>query len=238
MQLIQKQEWMLQRYLNDVVRALEPDTNARTAEKAIARLRGRIEGQLRAKDGAITEETVQQLPASLGSPAAVARDLLAETGADQSDRKWLGVCGWIAEKFDLPPWFICGVVFLIGLGTGPYALFAYATAYLFLRFAGALSKPGRIRWFMLVGRPILTIIYSLALFAGTKYALQGVNYARDRWLKRPLPDLGQWGWYFNQQGTMLFWTLVMALSLAVLGSLPIAGGWGITLFFPGNWPNV
>jgi hypothetical protein len=51
----------------------------------------------------------------------------------------------------------------------------------------------------------------------------------ETWAKRPVPDTGQWGWYLQQQGSLLFWTLFLSLPVALLGALPMAGGWDRTL---------
>lgn len=237
MRLTQKQEWLLDRYLNEVARALEGDAEPKVIDRALARVRGRVEGYLRGEgDGVLSDETVREAVRKTGPSAAVAREILDAARADafrgpesSPNRRWLGVCHWAAERFGMPPFAVRAMVFLIGLVTAPVALLAYAGAYLWLAGTGTLPAAGHLRPLRLAWRTSATLLAAVGMYLGAKYAYEGMAFAMDNWAKRPVPELGQWGWYLEQQGSLLFWALFLSLPVALLGALPMAGGWDRTL---------
>jgi phage shock protein PspC (stress-responsive transcriptional regulator) len=237
MRLTQKQEWLVDRYLHEVMRALEGDTEPKVIDRAVARVRGRVEGYLRGEgDGILSEETVREAIRKTGQPAVVAREILeaaraeAERGPESSpNRRWLGVCHWAAEKFSMPPWAVRTMAFIMGLVAAPLALMAYAGLWFWLSTTGALPPAGRLRPLRLAWRLAATVLVAVGLQMGAKYTFKGLAFAMENWAKRPVPQLGQWGWYLEQQGSLLFWTLFLSLPVALLSALPMAGGWDRTL---------
>ena len=237
MRLTQKQEWLVDRYLSEVMRSLEGDAGPKIIDSAVARVRGRIEGYLRGEgEGVLSDETVREAIRRTGSPDAVAREVLAAARAEANrspesspNQRWLGVCHWAAERFGMPPGVVRFMVVLIGLVTAPLALLAYAAAYLWLSTTGALPATGHLRRLRLVWRLAATLLVAVGLHLGAKYTFKGVAFAMEHWAKRPVPELGQWGWYLGQQGSLLFWALFLSMPVALLGALPMAGGWDRTL---------
>ncbi len=237
MRLTQKQEWLVGRYLNEVMRALEGDTEPRVIDRAVARVRGRVEGYLQGEgDGILSDETVREAIRRTGSPESVAREILAvaqaeaDRGPESSpNRRWLGVCFWMSEQSGLPPWAVRLMALMLGLATGPLALTVYAGVWFWLRATGALPAGGRLRPVRLAWRLAVTVLVSVALYLGAEYAYKGLVFAMITWAKRPVPETGPWGWYLQEQGTLVFWTLLLCLPVALLGGLPMAGGWDRTL---------
>ncbi len=237
MRLTQKQEWLIDRHLHEVARALEGDTEPKVIDRAVARVRGRIEGCLRGEgDTILSDETVREAIRKTGQPEVVAREILAAARADAArgsesspNRRWLGVCHWAAERSGLPPYAVRAMVLLLGLVTAPLALAAYALVWFWLRAVGALPDAGRLRPVRLVWRLAITVFLAVALYLGAKYGFRALAFAMENWAKRPVPELGQWGWYLQEQGSLLFWTLFLTLPVALLGALPMAGGWDRTL---------
>lgn len=237
MRLTQKQEWLIDRHLQEVARALEGDTEPKVIDRAVARVRSRIEGCLRAEGGGIlADEAVREAIRKTGQPDAVAREVLAAAQADAArgpesspNRRWLGVCYWAADRSGMPPRMVRLIALLAGLVAAPLALLAYAGGYFWLRATGALPEPGRLRPLRLAWRVAATVLVAVALYLGAKYGFKGLAFAMEEWARRPVPELGQWGWYMQQQGSLLFWTLFLTLPVALLGALPMAGGWDRTL---------
>lgn len=237
MRLTQKQEWLIDRYLNEVARALEGDTEPKVIDRAVARARGRVEGYLRGEGGGIlSDETVREAIRRTGTAQEVAREILsaaraeAERGPESSpNRRWLGVCFWASERTGLPPWSVRLMVFMLGAVTGPLALTAYSAVYLWLRVNGSLPATGRVQPLRMAWRMAVTTVAAVALYLGAKYAFAGMSYAMTVWAKRSVPEMGQWGWYLQEQGSLLFWALFVALPVVFAGSLPMAGGWDRTL---------
>ena len=202
MRLTQKQEWLIDRHLHEVARALEGDTEPKVIDRAVARVRGRIEGCLRGEgDTILSDETVREAIRKTGQPEVVAREILAAARADAArgsesspNRRWLGVCHWAAERSGLPPYAVRAMVLLIGLVTAPVALLAYAGVWFWLHGAGALPMAGRLRPLRLVWRLAVTVFVAVALYLGAKYTFRGLVFAMETWAKRSVPELGPWGW--------------------------------------------
>ena len=150
MRLTQKQEWLIDRYLHEVARALEGDTEPKVIDRAVARARGRVEGYLRGEgEGILSDETVREAIRRTGTPQDLAREILAAARAEAArgpesspNRRWLGVCFWASERTGLPPWSVRLMVFMLGVATGPVALTAYSAVYLWLRMTGGAARDG------------------------------------------------------------------------------------------------
>lgn len=237
MRLTQKQEWLIDRHLNEVARALEGDTEPKIIDRAVARVRGRIEGCLRGEgDGVLSDETVHEAIRKTGAPAVVAREILAAAKAEAArgpesspNRRWLGVCFWAADRFGMPASAVRLMVLMIGLVTAPLALLVYAGVWFWLSSTGALPAAGRLRPLRLLWRLTATLLVAVGIYLGAKYAFKALAFAMVTWAKRPVPETGQWGWYLNEQGSLLFWALFLSLPVALLSALPMAGGWDRTL---------
>jgi phage shock protein PspC (stress-responsive transcriptional regulator) len=237
MRLTQKQEWLIGRHLHEVARALEGDTEPMVIDRAVARVRGRIEGCLRGEgDGLLSDETVREAIRKTGQADVVAREILSQAQADAArwpesspNRRWLGVCYWAANRSGVPPRAVRAIALLVGVLAAPVALLAYAAGYFWLLTMGSLPEAGRLRPVRLAWRIAVTLVVAAGLYLGANYAFKGLSFAMDNWAKRPVPDLGEWGWYLQEQRSLLFWTLFLTLPVALLGALPMAGGWDRTL---------
>ena len=242
MQLTQKQAWLIDRYLRSVAVVADPSVDAAAVDRLLARLRRQIEGELaRLDENSRTDEAVRDAILRVGPAEKAVQSLLtpkespaptapkpATAAVPSSNARWLGVCDYYAERLQAPAWAVRTIVLLLGLGTGPLAWTAYGLVFLGLRLTGKLPGPP-IRWGRLIGYPLLLGLVIGLLYAGARYVLIFAAYAMDTWLKKPMPPIGEWGWFIDEQHVMLVWAGLLIVPLACLGALPMAGGWDKTL---------
>lgn len=235
MQLTQKQEALVEQYLRDLVRAMEP-ADEREADRVQAWARGRIEGALAQAGPAPRDADVAAAVGGMGPPEEALRLCRSRRPAPVArarragpEPRWLGVCAWLADQTALPPWALRLAAFLLGLLLGPLALALYGLCFIGLRVAGRIPGAPPVRWFRLAWHLASLAAVALMLHFGADYALRGMEYGMNVLLKRPMPELGEWGWFMAWRGRMLALCLLAALPAGLVGGLPAANGWDGTL---------
>lgn len=237
MQLTPHQEGLIAGYLREV--SLLVDSAASSADRE-AGLR-RIESELRDKlarlggDGELNDETVIAAIRALGPAEEQARKTTLPKGAAgellraTEDRVWLGVCAGWAHRSGIEPWIIRTAMIVVGICATPLAVLAYLGGYaeLYIKTQKQVTAPPN--YFQMALRGGLAFGAALLLFYGTGYFLDAVAWAYEFGLKRPLPSLGQWGWYFQRDDAYVFWAIVYAVPIAVLSGAPLSNGWDYSL---------
>ncbi len=236
MQLTQKQESIITRFLRDVAIHFESSLPKRTRERALRRLETKVDRALDAlRDDALTDTHVEGVLRQLGSPEQLALDLtggrepVTAQAKPERNRLWLGVCAELADRGGFPAWQVRLLAVLAGLVTGPLALVAYIGGFVAIYLSAAPAERPHINVLRLAGRAGGTFLIAIALNTGTSYALQFIYFAHEQYLKRPVPALGEWGWIEAESGSMLFWAVVLGVPLAVLSGLPLANAWDYSL---------
>lgn len=238
MQLTQRQEWQIERRVREIDSALArrvgPQSRARDA--AVARLRGRIEGELaRFGDATVTDGQVEEVLGRLGAPEDTAESLLrgvsqrTPEGAPPAEPRWLGVCLALSREWGMPLLGIRAAFSAAGLVAAPLALSAYAGAYFYFRARGAHGDRPQIRWVRLAWGVLITLAVCVLLHLGGGQALRGMHWLMDVVVKRPMPELGEWGWFVRERGTLMALALFCAVPASFLGGLPMVNGWDTTL---------
>ncbi len=291
MELTQKQELYIARYLRAVADALAGQLGEKQTERALVRLRARIEEQIGGSRASLPQdvdvlnalrrmgapenqaavlarvwgggpagaapsqprseaispgeeqptpvaaprETIpQQLklpeletaaaPSPIRADASVDADKAAPTKA-----VWLGVCGRLAQDLGWPTWALRTLIFFLGLTTGPAALVVYMVVYFWLLTSARIYPTPPLHPLRMILRPILTTLAAVLIHLGAVYAIKGIYFIHEAYLKRPAPDLSEWAWFEAEAGRMLFWTLVVLLPTALLSALPLANSWDYSL---------
>jgi phage shock protein PspC (stress-responsive transcriptional regulator) len=237
MKLTEQQESLISRYTDELAGQLEKRLPEADRRRMLYRFRRELNAALEATGRETPEDTdVLMLLKQRGTPAEAAVRLIArhseETPAMNlpapEKRVWLGVCAALADRFDMPARTVRIGAVVAGLLTGPLALILYTAIYLTLYFTGAKEQP-RIAWLRVLWRAAVTFIIALALHHGGRYAVQLIYKAHELLLKRPVPSLGEWGWLEWQSGSMLFWTILIAVPFAILSGMPLANAWDYSL---------
>lgn len=238
MRLTDRQERAVERAVEAVSRALarRADITAAARERAVARLRGRIEGALARFGVAVTDGQVEGVLAEYADAEAAAAALMSAErfsgprAGDLGDPRWLGVCLHFAERSGIPPWALRAAAVAAGVVAAPAALTAYAVLYFILRLGGAFAEEQpRIRWFRLAAGVLAGGVVCAALHVAAGYALFGVEWALREGLKQEMPPLGGWGWFVEERTLLFAGTLACAVPAFVLGGLPMVNGWDATL---------
>lgn len=144
--------------------------------------------------------------------------------------QWLGVCGGLAEHWGLDPTLVRLGAVTLGLLMGPFALFAYLAAYSALSVQtpqAALPRPNGWRVMRAVAS---TVSSALALFLVVQLLVWVVLRTHDVLMEPVQVGIPHpWNWFAGYGGVLLFWTVLTAAPLAILGALPLAGQWDSTL---------
>lgn len=228
MQLTQRQEALITRHLRDVARDMDTNVPEKQRERALERLQRRIYRHL----GALEQEVVgdADVLAVLDEMDLSQEEILPT--ADQAPvgprAVWLGVCARLAERFGLHPWAVRAVALVLGI-TGPLVVIAYLIGFVELYLATDRAKRPRIAVFRVVFRPLAVFVAAMALHLATGYLIALIFRLHEEYLNRAIPVLGEWGWLQENEGDLLFWTLVAALPLAVLSGMPLANAWDHSL---------
>lgn len=236
MRLTQKQEALITRYLRDVLALLDEKLPDAARERGMTRLQARIKHELLglAKDP-IADADVQAMLNRLGDPARQAAAINPQRPTTETltpakdDRIWLGVCGGIADYLDVSPRVVRGLALLLGVSTGPLSIFVYLVVYTWLYWAAAPGEAPRIRKALVLWRALSTFLIALALHAGSTYSVRLIYFAHTQYLKRAIPELGDWGWLQVRAGELFFWSVAICVPLAVLSALPLANAWDYSL---------
>lgn len=238
MQLTQKQEWLIERRVRETGAALSRRVSpgSRAEEAALARLRGRIEGELaRFGDATVTDAQVEEVLRRLGTPDETVESLLrgvrapGPEGAPPAEPRWLGVCQSLCPDGGASLLGVRAALVAAGLFAAPLALSAYAGAYFYQRARGAFEEPPQIGWFRLAWGVFITLAVCVLLHLAGGQALRGMDWVMDAVVKRPMPELGDWGWFVRERGMLMVLALACALPASFLGGLPMVNGWDATL---------
>lgn len=259
MKLTQSQGALIADYLRDVAAAIDSGLARAQRDQALNRLRTDIYRDLEefAKDR-LDDQDVQSVldrfgPAEIQARAASPRTAKrSQSLLDQKGRVWLGVCGGLAAKLGVDSWIVrlvCGMLGLagpvlsvltvvslrdfssitLGLFTLSASLTGYLVIYACLYLASDRDAAPRIQPSPILLNVAATVLIVLALHVGTAYFIDLLRYVHSEFLRRPMPPLGQWGWIEAQASSMAFWTLACCVPLAVLGGLPLANHWNVSL---------
>ncbi|MBI2433042.1 MAG: PspC domain-containing protein [Candidatus Hydrogenedentes bacterium] len=236
MKLTQRQESLITRYLRDVAIQLDQDLPETEREQGLGQVQKRIDRELRSLDKpAVEDADVEAVLERLGTPARQAsilsprRDPRRVLMLGRDNVIWLGVCSGVAARTDLDPWIVRAFAVVLGLPvfTAPVVVTVYIALYLYMRRnSGRLAPLDTLR---IVGRGAGTFLIALALHAGCGYLLRLVDFLYGYYLKRELPNVGEWGWLQANRDEYFFYAFMVSVPLAVLSALPLAGGWDYTL---------
>jgi phage shock protein PspC (stress-responsive transcriptional regulator) len=233
MKLTTTQEALVNRYLRDVALHLDGTISPTAREEGLNRLQRRIERELyglgkQTLDDGDVHTVLDKLGPSSQHAAQMAPKKSLAGGMGDQQRIWLGVCANIADLTGAERWAVRTGAVVAGVLTGPLALLAYIGFYLHMYYRGSYSMP-RIDTFRVVLRAIATIVIAFLLHAGTTWILAMIHYLHEQAAKRPVPEVGEWGWITNRMDDYLFFALVTAVPFAVLSALPVAKGWDYSL---------
>ena len=226
MELTPKQESLIIRYLREVARHMDDSAPRRTRERGLAKLRGSIDRELAGlAQGQVQDADVAAVLALFGSPAEQAEALAddVKTTEDRArqgrdDRVWLGVCAEAAERMEASPLAVRVVAVAAGVITGPLAVFLYIGLYAFFQLNGPRPLTPPVDKTRLAVRAGGALLAAVALNVLCGYAIQLIYHLHERFLNRPVPGLGEWGW-----------ALVVCVPLAALSGLPLARAWDHSL---------
>lgn len=203
-------------------------------EQGLAQLQRRISRELQGLNKDVLEDMdVETVLERLGPPARHAsilsprRDPRRVLMLSREKTVWLGVCSGVAARTDLEPWVVRVLSGLIGAVTGPMALLAYIAAYLYMRRNSGRVQP--LDTLRIVGRGAGTFLLALVLHVGSGYLLRLVYFVHEQYLKRPVPEVGQWDWLEASRDEYFFYAIMVSVPLAVLSALPLAKGWDYTM---------
>lgn len=253
MHLTQKQESLISQYLRDLSRRLDSSLPEKVRDRSLRHVQTRIYHDLeRLNSSAISDDDVLRVlrHAATGNadttqssapvrtvetPDTTAETLVPPPQAPLRGRArdpkpiWLGVCAHNAERIGLETWMVRLGLILLGLCTGPFAVFVYLAG--FAEYYVSLPEKQRppIAWPRLAVRGAVPVIVLVALRWGANQALVLIAYGHERIFKEAMPSLGEWDWFRFQEGTYFFLAFVSVLPLAVLSGLPLANAWGHSL---------
>ncbi len=257
MQLTQKQESLISRYLRDLAVQLGDTVPEKTRDRHLRQLQTRIYKELEAlPTNAISDEDVvsvlrrampqgQASPASpkpaLTQPRAINRQSAGVNAAPNRVHAapppesttapiWLGVCAFNAERFGLSPWMVRLFAVICGLVTGPVAVFFYLAAYAEFYVSSDRKDRPAIAYGQLALRAAAPLAVAIGLRWGAFKLLDLIAYGHQMAFSEALPPLDrQWNWLANNEDTLFFllWTSVIPLS--ILSGLPLANAWGHSL---------
>lgn len=239
MELTHRQERLIARYLNDVGDEVG-DVSDALRERLLRRLKLRIYRQLReCGHSSVQDEDVDSVLARLGNPAGVAMELLhAKGGAaglvlSADDRRWLGVCGGLAEYLGVESGTVRLIAVVLGLCipgiSGPIVLAAYLILYFEMYFASTGLDVPRIDKARVASYTLGTLAAAVAFDIGARLVLAGSAKAYVRLMEaEALPLLGRWDWLRYEAPFLLFCVLALLTPIAVLSGLPLANKWDQT----------
>lgn len=235
MMFTQRQQMLIARYLRQVADALG-DVSDDTRDQVLRRVKNRITSSLGKVGGVVADEDIEATLAGLGAPEEQAHESARRPGGHSGlnlaveNRRWLGVCGGIAEYLGLNATAVRTFFLLLGV-TGPVIVIVYLALYAELYMTSPEdSRIPRIDFLRLLGRTITPLIAAIALHVGVRELFRLLRYAYERFAGLgPVPELGQWEWLPHNASFLLFCTLSLCLPLAVLSGLPVTNEWDRTL---------
>jgi len=237
MQLTQKQEWLVARYLREVGNALG-DVSDAVREQALGRIDARIHRKLNglvSRNAQVRDEDVQRVLRELGAPAAQAAEAvegLRTPGAcvlAPDDRKWLGVCGGLARYLGVEARWVRAAFLLLGV-TGPIILIIYLGLYVEMYVHSDPAGVPRVDKGRLIKHVLAAVGAIISLHVGAQLLVWGALEAHNRISGlAPLSGLGRWDWLRVNASFFLFCAIVNLAPLSALSGLPLANRWDQTL---------
>lgn len=233
MALTEKQQQRISRYLRDVNEHLDgvDETIRSQAERKVRR---RIDEELkRYGDAVVKDDAVESVLSSLGSPARQASihrpgpAVAAAWAPVKEDRRWLGVCGGIANELQIEPRVVRGLVLLLGLFTMPFLLWVYIGAYAVMGFA---LQQGAARERIQPGSLLKAIwppaLITLLIHLGVVYFIRGLDWGLTNFAGFSVQIIeSRWAWYADGAFGTFVWALMFVLPLAALSALPVRPDW-------------
>ncbi|HPO14677.1 MAG TPA: PspC domain-containing protein [Candidatus Hydrogenedentes bacterium] len=236
MQLTQKQESLITRYLNEVLDQIDTTVPESVRERGLTRLRNRIYRELGAvSKNSPDEADVRAVLERFGEPAYQASALFASRATSEEfrlsrdNRVWLGVCSGVADQIDVPPWVVRLLAVALGCATGPLALFAYLAVYLWFYLRSDPEEEPRIRKAIVLWRSISAFVIVLILHIASTYAVRLIYFVHEKYLQRPMPELSDWGWLEMRAGELFFYALAICVPMALMSAMPLSNAWEYTL---------
>jgi len=235
MQLTQKQESMISRYLRDLAAKLDDSIPERNRERSLRQVQARIYKDLEALPGNVVGDgdviavlqralsPAEMAPAA--APAAAVRPVLPKAGAPV----WLGVCAFNADRFEVSPQLVRIAAVLLGLATGPLAVFAYLAAYVEYYLAQDRRERAPIDVRLLALRVIGPLAAAIVLRWGTYKLFDLIALGFEKIFGESPPPLGRWDWLAAYDGTMFFLLCASIIPISILSGLPLANAWGHSL---------
>lgn len=241
MDLTQRQQMLVQRYLREAAVALESTgLSERLRDQALEAIQSKIDRQLGtlSHNGAGDEEVLSLL-SKLGPAEQQAQWAARHTPAvsrrwslEMEGRVWLGVCAGLARYLDFPTWMVRTVAVLLGLipVIGAFAIFGYLAC-----FIGLYVHPGhpdlpRIHVGRMLARLSGTMIAAALLGLAGHYLIRLTCFIYEQLVKRPVPPIGYYlSWLQDKEGTLFFWALLYCAPIAVLSAMPLSRGWDYSL---------
>lgn len=233
--LTQRQQMLIARYLREVADTLG-DVSDDTRDRVLRRVKNRLDADLRKRPaGVLADEDVVEALARLGSAADQAEEASLTNGGGTGlalsieHRRWLGVCGGVADYLGLNVTVVRAIFILLGC-TGPVAPILYLALYAEMYLVAGKGRGPSIDYGRLAGRTLGPFAAAIALHAGIRGLLRLMRYAYEDAAKLgPFPDIGHWNWLPANASFLLFCALSLSLPLAVLSGLPLANEWDRTL---------
>ena len=237
MKLNQKQRQRINRYLRDVLQLLEDIPEAKRREMH-AQLRARLERELmQFGDGPLSDETIERVLQTCGTPAAQAASLKGEAApapvqeAMAGSRVWLGLCGALADRLGVDPYVIRTMMVLLGLLPPllPLLLIGYVGIYLVLYYTSEATNLPPIHLLPLAKQVATVVAIAVALFFGFEFALELTRRLVWRFLEINVVPGREWGWLPLHSATLFLWSAAVSAPLATMSCLPVSKGWDGTL---------
>lgn len=253
MHLTQKQESLISQFLRDLSRRLDDSVPEKVRDRSLRQVQTRIYHDLeRLNSPAISDDEVARVLRNVASDAESSRHATAATmpstspaqsapaasvppSAPLRDRArgpapvWLGVCAHNADRFGMETWMLRLGFVVLGICTGPLAIFFYLGG--FAEYYAGLAPKERppVDWPRVALRGTIALAVLIALRWSGNQSLELIAYGHEKVFKEPMPSLGEWDWFRFQEGSYFFLALMTVLPLAVLSGLPLANAWGHSL---------
>ena len=254
MQLTQKQESMISRYLRDLAVQLDDSLPEKVRERSLRQFQTQIYKHLEGlqKANISDEDVVEVLRLATprrkeappeNSPAAVQPKNNAgkqPTPAARANRTqdlepeldvapvWLGVCAFNADRFGVAPWILRISFVLFGI-TGPLAVFCYLAGYAEYYLSTEKEERPAIAYGSLAIRIITPLAATIVLRWGAYKFLDLLAFGYLKAFNEPIPALGKWDWIALHDGTCFFLVCASVIPLSIISGLPLANAWGHSL---------
>ncbi len=243
MQLTQKQESFISRYLRDLALQFDESLTDNARERGLRQIQAWVYKELEGLPGSsISDEDVlaalrrassMARPAESSRPGTPAPATASKKAPPASEAEvkpvWLGVCAYNADRFGVSPWAVRLATVGLGLVTGPVAFFCYLIAYGEFYMASDEKERPTINFGQLALRAIVPLAAAFALRWAAYKLLDLIAYGYVKAFSEPFPPLGKWDWLTFYDGTIFFLICASIIPISILSGLPLANAWGHSL---------